>query len=78
MDLYETHTHSFVIKVWLEEVEPTCWRGYITHVPDGQRKYIQDLGDIMAFISSYLKGMGVQFGLTSWLKHRFRTWRLPR
>jgi hypothetical protein len=64
MDLYEANTHPFVIKIWLEETAEEAgravWRGHITHVPTGQRRYIQVLDDIVAFIASYLEQMGVQ------------------
>ncbi len=61
----ESNTQSFIIKVWLEEtVEETgrvIWRGHITHVPSGQRRYVQNMDEIRAFIASFLKEMGVEF-----------------
>ena len=76
MDLYETHTHSFVVKVWLEEtVEEsgrTIWRGHIIHVHSNQRRYVKSLDDITLFVGSYLQDMGVEFGVwwrvRQWLK----------
>jgi hypothetical protein len=66
MDLPEPYAHSFIIKVWLEEIaddaSPTVWRGHITHVPSGERRYLKDLDDIAAFIMPYLDRMGVEFG----------------
>jgi hypothetical protein len=63
----ENHTHSFIVRVWLEETaEETgraIWRGHITHVPSGERRYLKDLGDIFDFILPYLQGMGVKFGI---------------
>jgi hypothetical protein len=54
---------SFVIKIWLEEAAAegtrATWRGHITHVPSGQRRYIQDLEGISAFVAPYLRQMGV-------------------
>ena len=65
MDPSESNTQSFIIKAWLEEtVEETgrvVWRGHITHVPSGQRRYVQDVDDLTAFIVFYLKEMGVEF-----------------
>ena len=65
MDPTESNTQSFIIKVWLEEtVEETgrvIWRGHITHVPSGQRRYVQNMDEIRAFIASFLKEMGVEF-----------------
>lgn len=67
MDLPEPNTHSFIIKVWLEETAEEAgqatWRGRITHVPSEERRYLQDLDDITAFIAFYLKGMGVKMDL---------------
>jgi hypothetical protein len=68
--------YSFIIKVWIEETAEEAgqatWRGHITHVPGGERRYIDSMDDIIAFISLYLEGMGVQFGLrgraSRWLK----------
>lgn len=57
---------SFIIKVWIEETVEEAgqalWRGHITHVPSGRRKYIQDLERISAFIAPYLEEMGVELG----------------
>ena len=64
MDLLETTTHSFVLKVWLEETieeaEETVWRGRITHVPSGENGYVKDLNEITLFISPFLESMGVK------------------
>jgi hypothetical protein len=69
MDLYESTTHPFIVKIWLEELAQEAghatWRGHITHVPSGKRRYIQDLGDIIAFITPYLRQMGVELEDTS-------------
>ena len=58
-DLPEAHTHSFVVKVWLEETVEQAgratWRGHVTHVPSGERRYLEDLDDITAFIAPYLE-----------------------
>lgn len=64
MDLLEANTQPFVVKVWLEEtVEEAgraAWRGHITHVPSGERRYLKHLDDIVAFIVPYLAEMGVK------------------
>jgi hypothetical protein len=63
MDQYESTVHPFVVKVWLEETAEVTgqatWRGHITHVPSGRRRYIQSLGEIIAFIAPYLRAMGL-------------------
>ena len=73
MDLYERNTFSFIVKIWLEETtEETgrvLWRGHITHVPSGERRYLKDLDDILLFVALYLATMGVKLRLC---------WRLKR
>lgn len=63
MDLYEANTHSFVVKIWLEETAKEAsravWRGHITHVPSGERMYIKELDEVRQFILPYLKRLGV-------------------
>lgn len=58
MDLSESTLHSFIIKLWLEadcsKSEPNVWRGYITHVPTGERRYLKRLSDITDFVQEYL------------------------
>jgi hypothetical protein len=73
-DPNEYQTHSFIVKVWLEEREDQrerqTWRGRITHVPDGERRYLQDLREIARFIAPYLERMGVRPRLLE----RFMRW----
>jgi hypothetical protein len=59
MDQREGQTHSFIIRLWLEETvgetgQPV-WRGHVTHVPSGERRYVQDLNQILAFVAPYLE-----------------------
>lgn len=65
MDAIEVNTHSFIVKVWIEDEEAgagqTTWRGLITHVNSGERRYIKSMDEISAFIKPYLRKMGVQF-----------------
>ena len=73
-DPNEYQTHSFIVKVWLEERAdqrggPT-WRGRITHVPDAERRYLRDLREITRFIALYLEKMGVRHRL----RERFMRW----
>ncbi len=76
MGLLETNTHSFIIRIWLEETDEEAgrvtWRGHITHVPSGERRYLKDLDDILAFIAPRLKEMGVKFGLCWQIKEWLR------
>lgn len=69
----EYDPHSFIVKVWIEETTEEAgratWRGHITHVPGGERRYIDSLDDIIAFVSHYLRGMGVKFGFRARVSH---------
>lgn len=64
MELFELHTHSFVIKIWLEETAEEAgqarWRGLITHIPNGERRYLENLREIAEFIIPYLEEMGIR------------------
>lgn len=55
-------THSFIVKMWIEETsnDPARvkWRGHITHVPDGERRYLESADGIAPFVKSYLQGSG--------------------
>jgi hypothetical protein len=57
--------HSFIVKIWLEETaeeaDRALWRGHITHIPSGKRRYLQTLDQIAAFIIPYLERIGVEF-----------------
>lgn len=79
MDPFEENTHSFVVKIWLEEAggdgEHPTWRGHITHVPSKHRRYVEDMSGIMDFIAAYLEKMGVKEGARwrgakGWLSRR--------
>lgn len=73
-ELPEANSHSFIVKVWLEETVnqagQALWRGHITHVLSGERHYIQDLYYLPVFIAPYLEGMGVKF----YIRWRIRWW----
>lgn len=78
MDLLEFNTHSFIVKIWLEEPaggnRRATWRGHITHVPSGERRYLKNLWQIVAFIAPYLIAMGVKLNLSL----RIQEWRQRR
>jgi hypothetical protein len=52
-------THVFIVRLWLEarEIEgaETLWRGVVEHVSSGQRRYVDNLDEIPAFIAGYLR-----------------------
>ena len=58
MDTREHEMHSFIVKLWLDEVgdetERLFWHGSITHVPSGDRRTLKALSDIGGFIERYL------------------------
>jgi hypothetical protein len=60
MDIPESKVHSFIIKLWIEDAETKgrVWHGYITHVPDGGRRYLQSLHDILSFVEPYVAETG--------------------
>jgi len=76
MDLLESDTQSFIVKIWVEEngkdTSRGVWHGHITHVPSYQRRYLKDLNEIQDFIAPHLEEMGVKIGkrwrLRGWLQ----------
>ncbi len=51
----EVGSQSFVIKTWCDPIgDSTAWRGRITHVPSGAQRHVQSIGDISAFLATYL------------------------
>jgi hypothetical protein len=77
MDSREATSYPFVIRIWLEDSAEgghgATWRGHITHVPSGERRYFDSLDDIASFVAPYLERMGVKLGLwwrvRQWVKH---------
>jgi hypothetical protein len=57
LDLSDTISLSFVIRIWLEESgkddQDALWRGQIRHVLSGDHLYFQDVADMVAFIEGY-------------------------
>lgn len=76
MDSPESKVHSFIVKLWQEEVgdeaDKAFWHGYITHVPGGERRYIKRMNDINDFIVLHLGEMitrpGPEFRFRRWLR----------
>jgi hypothetical protein len=68
MKLSDSGTHSFVFRFWPEpwdEQEPQLlWRGHVTHVPGGERLFVQNLGDALNFMAQFLQGTGVDLERT--------------
>ena len=74
MNMLESARQSFIIRVWLEETAEEAhqakWRGHITHVPSGQRHYLETLAEISPFIAPYLQAMGVRSEETTLQDHQ--------
>lgn len=70
----ESKVHSFIVKLWLEhggnKKEKRGWHGYITHVPSGERQYLQELRDILSFVKPYV----AEFGADATLVSRIHRW----
>ena len=63
MSRIQDNSHTFIARFWLESREikdaKPIWRGVIEHVASGQRRYLQDLDEVKAFVTSYLQGKGI-------------------
>lgn len=57
-DVWEWNTVSFVVRIWLEEPDRGVWRGHITNVEGGTRRYVEDFNQLNEFIAGYLREMG--------------------
>jgi hypothetical protein len=72
----ESNHHSFIVRLWREEIDEEAgqpvWRGHITHVPSGTRRYLTDLREVTAFIAPYLEAEKAR---TGWWR---RWWPLKR
>lgn len=62
-DVEGPEPQSFIIKVWIEESSEQAghvvWRGHVTHVPSGLRRYVQSWQDIFAFLTQHLGPLGI-------------------
>jgi hypothetical protein len=79
MDWSESNTHSFIVKVWLEETIEEAgqakWRGHITHVQSEQRQYLKNLDEIGTFIAPFLESMSVNLGIWRQVKQWLHRWK---
>ena len=60
MSVPEPNSHSFIVKVWIEETaEETgaiaLWRGHVVHVLSGERCYFQDFDTMLKFIMARMQ-----------------------
>lgn len=58
LDAEPMTTLSFIVRLWLEatagEAGQRVWRGHVTHVPTGQRRYILVPEEIAEIIRPYM------------------------
>lgn len=59
MARFEQEAHSFVIRVWQENrddvTDTAVWRGWVDHIPSGQRHYFQEVEHLIEIMTVYLK-----------------------
>lgn len=57
---------AFFIRIWVEqtsaEVDGGSWRGHITSLPDQERRYVESLAEIIAFIHERFELIGIDGG----------------
>lgn len=72
----DTEIHSFILKIWVEpdqqSTQPARVHGYITHVPTGERRYIQHLKDLDLILHEFLPLP--EPGLWARIRRRLRGW----
>lgn len=55
---------SFIVKIWIDEGDDPdrllTWHGSVTEVPDGDKRYVRELGDLTALIAARLARLGVR------------------
>jgi hypothetical protein len=74
MALSEASVQSFVLRIWQEEEvgdgRQVIWRGHITDIATGERRYVENIESIVAFLIPRFELLGVRVGL----RWRVRTW----
>jgi len=82
MDKPEPKAESFIVKLWLQEPSDETgrpvWHGHITHVPDGERRYMRRLSDIKDFIEQCLGHTDVKRGRAFRLRAWLSRWNISR
>jgi hypothetical protein len=64
VDEPESNAVTFVVRLWLEggDEGPRVWRGHITHVMSGERRYVQSPEGIDAFITRFMRCLDIETG----------------
>jgi hypothetical protein len=42
--------NAFILRIWWEEDDHPLWRGWVQHTGTGESRYVQHLGDLLAFL----------------------------
>lgn len=62
MGMSVPESHSFVVKIWREEVRDpwhdVAWRGSVTHAESRERRYLESLPQVVTFLAPYVQQMG--------------------
>jgi hypothetical protein len=74
MDLFETSTESFVVRIWTsaaatapaEDTDPD-WHGQVIHVLSGEVQTFASLEELEAFMRPYLQELGMAAD-SAWFK----------
>ncbi len=78
MKSFEPNRHVFILRIWREprEIEGAEleWRGVIEHVPTGERRYFNELNDVVDFLRPYLQQMGHKPVFYWRLRQRLKQW----
>jgi len=72
----DPESHSFILKIWIEETAAEAgyvvWRGSLSHVPDGSRRYFTDLETMADFVGNFIEGMGGDVGMRFRVRKQIR------
>jgi hypothetical protein len=53
----QPNSHSFIVRMWVNDstqgAEHPDWRGYVTHVPSGDRRYFKTLEELCIYIQNH-------------------------
>ena len=63
MNQHGAESVSFIVRIWLEEATGESggpvWRGSVTHVPSGEKRYFDAFAHLVEHMERYLEMMGV-------------------
>jgi hypothetical protein len=81
----DVETQSFLVRIWREAgTQPGeyFWRGHVTEVRHGKRKYVKNFEEIALFIANFLPQLGVQLNWRwrskIWFQELKQRWRIAK